>query len=325
MSQSWASATRTWVGRWRCRPEPRQLLRGLAPAFLLGLALSSSGASADPTTTYRGTLGDTPVELALTYDSQYGGGMSGYWFSEAERLPIPLELTPFRQGEELLINIMDNPTLPAAAVSLQSFSEGADSLQGSFIDLRTGGQQPLQLQRVMRFAGSRREAFDGELLQPAQDKDFYFRVHALRHAGEDTGRVDNIRMLSRATGQVVQEVAGQWCLAAIGTRTLGFADFDGDGTVDFQVQGYSVSGQGGGASCAPAQYYLYHPATKAYLRHPLLEQFAVDGTLRFAPGGQMEFSKQDFIDYDKRIRRWDYYRVISPDRLEYLSSGEERF
>ncbi|ETD37767.1 hypothetical protein U724_19955 [Pseudomonas chlororaphis subsp. aurantiaca PB-St2] len=289
------------------------------------MALSVPTAHADPITTYRGTLGDTPVELALTYDSQYGGGMSGYWFSEAQRLPMPLELTPFRPGGGLLINIMDNPTLPAAAVSLQPFVEGAEALQGAFVDLRTGVQQPLQLQRVMRFGGNQREAFEGDLLQPAADKQFYFSVHAVRNAGEDTGRVDNIRVLSRATGEVVQEVGGQWCLSPTGTRTLTFEHFDADSTIDFQVQGYSLNGPYGSVLCAPTEYYLYHPATQAYLRHPQLEQFAAQGTVRFAAGGQMEFSKQDFINFSAGIQRWDYYRVISPDRLEFIQSGEERF
>ncbi|QFS58665.1 hypothetical protein HKW95_11730 [Pseudomonas chlororaphis subsp. aurantiaca] len=297
----------------------------MAPALFVGMALSVPTAHADPITTYRGTLGDTPVELALTYDSQYGGGMSGYWFSEAQRLPMPLELTPFRPGGGLLINIMDNPTLPAAAVSLQPFVEGAEALQGAFVDLRTGVQQPLQLQRVMRFGGNQREAFEGDLLQPAADKQFYFSVHAVRNAGEDTGRVDNIRVLSRATGEVVQEVGGQWCLSPTGTRTLTFEHFDADSTIDFQVQGYSLNGPYGSVLCAPTEYYLYHPATQAYLRHPQLEQFAAQGTVRFAAGGQMEFSKQDFINFSAGIQRWDYYRVISPDRLEFIQSGEERF
>ncbi|WP_409299645.1 hypothetical protein [Pseudomonas sp. KCJK8993] len=106
----------------------------LTPVLLLGLGLITSTAQANPTATYRGTLGDTPVELALTYDSQYGGGMSGYRFSESERLPMALESTPFHPGPGLLINIMDNPTLPAAVVSLQPFAEGADSLLGSLVD-----------------------------------------------------------------------------------------------------------------------------------------------------------------------------------------------
>lgn len=112
----------------------QHLLLRLTPVLLLGLGLITSTAQANPTATYRGTLGDTPVELALTYDSQYGGGMSGYRFSESERLPMALESTPFHPGPGLLINIMDNPTLPAAVVSLQPFAEGADSLLGSLVD-----------------------------------------------------------------------------------------------------------------------------------------------------------------------------------------------
>ncbi|WP_246884119.1 hypothetical protein [Pseudomonas chlororaphis] len=325
MTQSVGGGRRVGAGTRGCVSRLGQFLSRLAPALLVGMALSVPTANANPITTYRGTLGDTPVELALTYDSQYGGGMSGYWFSGAERLPMPLELTPYRPDRGLLINIMDNPTLPAAAVSLQPFAEGAEALQGALVDLRTGVQQPLQLQRVMRFGGSQREAFDGELLQPAADQQFYFSVHAVRNAGEDTGRVDNIRVLSRATGEVVQEVGGQWCLAPTGTRTLTFEHFDADSTLDFQVQGYSLNGPYGSVLCAPTQYYLYHPQTQAYLRHPQLEQFAAEGTVRFAPGGQMEFSKQDFINFSAGIRRWDYYRVISPDRLEFIQSGEERF
>jgi hypothetical protein len=319
MTRSIDGCTQTRAGKRRYLPHL------LAPALLLGLALTTPSAHANPTTTYRGTLGSTPVELALTYDSQYGGGFSGYWFTEAERLPIPLELTPFRQGAGLLINIMDNPTLPAAAVSLLPFTEGADALQGSFVDLRTGAQQPLRLQRVTRFGDSQRDAFDGELLQPVQDKDFYFSVHAARKAGEEVARVDRIRVMSRVTGTQVQEISGSWCMPAVGTGTLTFGHFQAGSPMDFQAQSYRLAESDGRLWCGPTQYYLYNRENREYLRHPLLEQFAVDGTLRFSPSGQMEFSKQDFINFDQRTRRWDYYRVISPDRLEFLSSGEERF
>ncbi|NBF04283.1 hypothetical protein GV819_18545 [Pseudomonas sp. Fl5BN2] len=321
MTQPIGSRKQTRAGKQR---HLQHLLFRLIPALLLGIVLITPTAQANPTTTYRGTLGDTPVELALTYDSQYGG-MSGYWFSDSERLPMALESTPFHPGSGLLINIMDNPTLPAAAVSLQPFAEGAEALQGSLVDLRTGTQQPLQLQRVTRFGGSQREAFEGELLQPVFDRDFYFTVHAARKAGEEIARVDSIRVMSRVTGRRVQEISGQWCMSSVGTRTLTFGHFHDEARMDFQVMGYRVGEADGRVGCTPVQYYLYHREGREYLRHPQLEQFAVDGTLRFSPSGQMEFSKQDFVNYDKRTQRWDYYRVITPERLEYLSSGEERF
>lgn len=322
MTQPIGSSSQTRAGQQR---HLQHFLLRLTPALLLCLGLITPTAQANPTTTYRGTLGDTPVELALTYDSQYGGGMSGYWFSESERLPMALESTPFHPGSALLINIMDNPTLPATAVSLQPFAEGAEVLQGSLVDLRTGTQQPLQLQRVTRFGGSQREAFEGELLQPVFDRDFYFSVHAARKAGEEVAQVDSIRVISRATGKRVQEIGGQWCLSSVGTRTLTFGHFHAEARMDFQVQGYRVGEADGRVWCSPTQYYLYSRDLRTYRRHPQLEQFAVEGDLRFSPSGQMEFSKQDFINYDQRTRRWDYYRVITPERLQYLSSGEERF
>ncbi|WP_025126650.1 hypothetical protein [Pseudomonas sp. PH1b] len=322
MTRPIGSSSQTRAGQQR---HLQRLLFRLTAALLLGLGLITPTAQANPTTTYRGTLGDTPVELALTYDSQYGGGMSGYWFSDSERLPMALESTPFHPGSALLINIMDNPTLPAAAVSLQPFAEGAEALQGNLVDLRTGTQQPLQLQRVTRFGGSQREAFDGELLQPVFDRDFYFSVHATRKAGEEVARVDSIRVMSRVTGRRVQEISGQWCLSSVGTKTLTFGHFQDEARIDFQAQSYRVAEEDGRLWCSPTQYYLYNREGREYLRHAQLEQFAVDGTLRFSPSGQVEFSKQDFINYDQRTRRWDYYRVISPDRLQFLSSGEERF
>lgn len=322
MTQPIGSSPQTRAGQQR---HLQHLLFRLTPVLLLCIGLFTPTAQANPTTTYRGTLGDTPVELALTYDSQYGGGMSGYWFSDSERLPMALESTPFHPGSALLINIMDNPTLPATAVSLQPFAEGAEALQGSLVDLRTGTQQPLQLQRVTRFGGSQREAFDGELLQPVFDRDFYFSVHAARKAGEEVGQVDSIRVMSRVTGRRVQEISGHWCLSSVGNKTLTFGHFQDEARIDFQAQSYRVAEEDGRLWCSPTQYYLYNREGREYLRHAQLEQFAVDGTLRFSPSGQVEFSKQDFINYDQRTRRWDYYRVISPDRLEYLSSGEERF
>ena len=118
---------------------------------------------------------------------------------------------------------------------------------------------------------------------------------------------------------------GTDCLSPVGTKTLTFGHFQAEARIDFQAQNYRLAESDGRLWCSPTQYYLYNRERREYLRHPQLVQFAVEGDLRFSPGGQMEFSKQDFINYDQRTRRWDYYRVISPERLEYLSSGEERF
>ncbi|MGE6473300.1 hypothetical protein [Serratia proteamaculans] len=63
---------------------------------------------------------------------------------------------------------------------------------------------------MTRFGDSQRDAFDGELLQPVQDKDFYFSVHASRKAGDEVARVDNIRVMSRVTGAQVQAIRRQW-------------------------------------------------------------------------------------------------------------------
>ena len=193
---------------------------------------SASFAQARPISAYRGTIGDAAVEVMLIHDWQLDG-MSGYMVA-ADGAPVPLEKTPYSADAPLLLNALDDPGLPGRTLVLQPFAPGARTVVGRALDLRSRLQQPLRLQRETLFSSEPRHAYDGELLQIGADARFLFRVHAHKRAGAHLGRVDRITVIDRATREVAQVIDGVE-IVFFGGETLGFADINGDGVLDFKV------------------------------------------------------------------------------------------
>jgi hypothetical protein len=276
-------------------------------------------AQARPITTYRGTIGDAPVELLLIHDWQLDG-MSGYLFTEAQRMPVPLEKTPYAEDESLLINVLGDPGLPTAVIALRPFVPGTKTLRGRSIELRNRVQHEVHLQRVTRFSSDERDTYEGDLLQGQADDRFHFRVHARKAQGEHAGRVDAITVLDRASGEPVQVLDGL-DLFFSGTDTLKLDDFNDDGIVDFSVM--PMRPDDPSRTADHRQYYVYQH--DGYGRDPELEALAAQGVLRFGSGGRVSLRPQNGIDYRAGTIQWRHYRFVTPTRLELLSESEERF
>ncbi|SPO67768.1 hypothetical protein [Pseudomonas sp. JV241A] len=239
-------------------PLPRLLL-SLSLATLLPCATVEA---ALPVSVYQGTQGDTAVEVALTYDAQHQT-VEGYWLEAQRQWLIPLERTPYDHRLPLLINLLDNPDLPSAALLIQPFAFSHDrELRGTRVNLRNRERQALELKRVTRFSDRRDASWQGELLQLPLDGRRLFRVHAHKAAGEYVGTVDRITILDRTSGQPVQ-VIDNLALFFQGSASLSFADFNGDGVIDFKATPVGQLASGGAAGQDP-QYYVYQPASNRY-------------------------------------------------------------
>lgn len=276
---------------------------------------------ARPITAYQGTVGDAPVELVLIHDWQLNG-MSGYLLTEPQRMPVPLEKTPYVENESLHINVLGDSALPTAVIALQPFAPGAKTLRGRAVDLRSRAQQALQLERVTRFSSDARDSFDGHLLQDTADARFYFRVHARKAQGEHSGRVDRVTVFDRSTGEPVQVLDGL-DLFFSGTDTLTLQDFNGDGILDFSVMPMRADDRSRVAE--HPHYYLYRQDTGGYSREPQLEQLAAQGALTFGAGGSVNLRPQSGIDYRAGTIQWQHWRFATPDRLDLVGHSEERF
>ncbi|MCF7222895.1 hypothetical protein [Marilutibacter chinensis] len=305
--------------------EARRRRRRVGSGCLLALAaLSLAGAAfaqARPVTTYRGTVGDSPVELLLIHDWQLDG-MGGYLFDEAQRMLLPLEKTPYAEDESLLINVLGDPMLPTSVIAFRPFVPGAKYLRGRSIDLRSREQKEVSLQRVMRFSSDPRDAYTGDLLQGQPDDRFHFRVHARKARGEHAGRVDAITVFDRASGEPVQVLDGL-DLFFSGTDTLQLDDFNDDGIVDFSVM--PMRADDATRTGEHRHYFVYRQEAGGYARDPQLEALAAQGALEFGSGGRVSLRPESGVDYRAGTIQWRHYRFVAPDRLELQSQSEERF
>lgn len=292
----------------------------LASAGLLLMGTGAAFAQARPITSYQGTIGDAPVEVLLIHDWQLDG-MSGYLFSDAERMPVPLEKTPYAEDEGLLINVLGDPKLPTAALALQPAVPSAKHLRGRSIDLRSREQQDIRLERVVRFSSDQGDAYDGELLQVPADERFYFRVHARKARGAHGGRVDTITVFDRAKGEPVQVIDGL-DLFFSGTETLALDDFNDDGVLDFSVM--PMRQDDPTRTAEHRDYYVYERDT-GYVRDDALGSLASQGALKLGEGGRVSLRPQDGIDYRAGTIQWRHYRYVTPTRLELVGESEERF
>lgn len=226
------------------------------------LFASATVLAVPPVHVYRGTQGDTAIEVALTYDAQHKT-LEGYWLDEQRQWLIPLERTPHDYRLPLLINIFNNPELPSAALLIQPFAFSHDrELTGTRVDLRNRERQALALKRVTRFSDRQDSSWQGELLQLPLDGRRLFRVHAHKAAGEYVGTIDRITVLDRTSGQPVQ-VIDNLALFFQGTASLSFADFNADGVTDFKATPVGQLASGGAAGQNP-QYYVYQADSNRY-------------------------------------------------------------
>lgn len=307
----WSGAGRQW-----------RVVGAVAAVFatMLSFHVHTASAQAKPITAYRGTIGGAAVEVLLIHDWQLDG-MSGYLFSDAERMPVPLEKTPYVEDEGLLINVLGDPKLPTAALALQPAVPGAKRLRGRSIDLRSREQQDIRLERVVRFSSDQGDAYDGELLQVPADERFYFRVHARKARGEHGGRVDTITVFDLARGQPVQVIDGL-DLFFSGTDTLALHDFNGDGVLDFSVM--PMRPDDPTRTARQRDYYIYGADT-GYVRNETLGSLAAQGDLKLGEEGRVSLRPQDGIDYGAGTIQWRHYRFVTPTRLERVGESEERF
>lgn len=286
-----------------------------AAALWVGVAF----AQARPISAYRGTIGDAAAEVMLIHDWQLDG-MSGYMVA-ADGAPVPLEKTPYSADAPLLLNALDDPGLPGRTLVLQPFAPGARTVVGRALDLRSRLQQPLRLQRETLFSSEPRHAYDGELLQIGADARFLFRVHAHKPAGAHLGRVDRITVIDRATREVAQVIDGV-DIVFFGGETLGFADFNGDGVLDFKVTPLHPVDRERGAE--HNHHYVYRE-DGGHVRDEALVALGAQGLLQFDGAGGVALRPQAGIDYRAGTIAWRYYRYVTATRFEYVRSGEERF
>lgn len=289
----------------------------------LSCVLSGSAlAHAKPVSVYAGTIGNEPVELVLIHDDQRNA-ISGHLFDQGTGRYLTLEETPHEEGDNLLINLMSNPRMPGAALLLPGLQTAQGNLEGQHLDLQSRHLQALKLKRVGYFPTDVRESYDSVLLQPYADGDFVFRVHARRASGVHGGQVFRIDV-TRRDGTPVQ-VLEELDLVFFGSETLHFADFDGDGIIDFRVTPRLRRQSDNALVSGNFRYYLYRHDQAGYRRHTALEALGAQGPLRVAPNGVISLRPDKGVDYRAGTIEWQHYRFTAADTLELEHTSQEHF
>ncbi|PKM02586.1 MAG: hypothetical protein CVV16_11550 [Gammaproteobacteria bacterium HGW-Gammaproteobacteria-6] len=282
----------------------------------------SALAHAKPVSVYAGTIGNEPVELVLIHDHQRNA-ISGHLFDQNTGRYLSLEETPHQEGDNLLINLMTNPRMPGAALLLPGMRSAQGNLDGQHIDLQNRHAQALKLKRVGYFPTDVRESYDGVLLQPYADTDFVFRVHARRASGVHGGQVSRIDVTRRDGTQV--QVLEDLDFVFFGSETLHFADFDGDGIIDFRVTPRMRRQSDNALVSGNFRYYLYRHDQGGYRRHTALEALGAQGPLRVAPNGVISLRPDKGVDYRAGTIEWRHYRFTTADTLELERTSQENF
>ena len=298
-------------------------LRHIAVA-VAALSSGAAFAQARPVAVYEGTIGVAPVELLLVHDSQQDG-LGGLLVDRATGVPVDLEKTPFRTGEAPMINVLGDPALPGATLVFGPLDHPSPRrLRGEHVDLRTRAVQPMVLERTALFSSDVRVGYGGELLQPLAAGPWEFRVHARKVAGEHGGRVDQIRVVERASGETVQVIEGIE-LVFRGLETLRFGYFDDDDRIDFHVQAVVEAAPGGSLPATRTHYYLHDAAAGGYRRPADLESLAARGAVTFTGKGWFEFRPRSAVDYSAGVLELHRYRLVSPEQLELRDVRREAF
>jgi len=277
-------------------------------------------AQANPTRTYEGNIGGRPAEL-VTLEDYHIGCVSGYLLDEKAGRLMTLEETPQKGGDPLVIDVLDKDGMPFAALSLRSFSIDAGRLKGEWIDLHTRKRMPADFRRTAFFTPDADHAYDAGVLQASGEAPFLFRIHARRAKGEHGGLVDRIDIYDRSTGRHVQTI-DHLILSFNGTATLTFADFNGDGHIDFYASRLAIDGNGERRTGART-YYLFDG--KQFRNFAPLDALEAKGALAFPKPGWVEVQPMDGTDYDRRVQTWDRYRFVASQRIKFEESEERPF
>ncbi len=206
--------------------------------------LSSSAFTAFGQASYGGTVGSTPVQLAV--DDLTEGPVSGVYLYS--RFGTPIGLKGQLTRGTLTLTEKDAQGKPAATLTIPAFGTGAGQLAGTWHNLATGKSLPMILTATA----------SDKLLQVAALKDSYFRVQLAGQSGEAASRVVAVQVVAKKTNRLVQQLAVDCQSRGISSVEVG--DYNFDGLPDFSIFESSYAGPN-----TSSLYFLYDPVRRQFV------------------------------------------------------------
>lgn len=206
---------------------------------LCGSTLTSRGQAS-----YVGTVGGSPVELALEDPAE--GPLDGVYVYSKFGTPIGLS-GQLKRGV-LTLTEKDAQGKPAATLTIPAFEAGASQLAGTWRSLATGKTLPAVLT----------PSKSPELLQRATLKDSYFKLVLAGPPEGADNRVVALKILAKKTNHLVQQLAVD-CQSR-GIYSVEVSDYNFDGLPDFSIFESSYAGPN-----TSSLYFLYDPGRRQFV------------------------------------------------------------
>ena len=213
----------------------------------LGLVLGfiQAATTARGQTSYVGTVGGAPIELALNETAE--GQLAGVYLYAKFGTPIALG-GQLKRGV-LTLTEKDARGKAAATLTIPAFTAQASQLTGTWRSLATGKNLPVTLA-----VG----ASQGELLQAEALKDCYVKLVLDGQSDGLNARVVAVKLFAKKTNQLVQELKVD--CESHGIFSVEVGDYNFDSQPDFSVFESSYAGPN-----TSSLYFLYDPAKRRYV------------------------------------------------------------
>lgn len=204
---------------------------------------------------YTGSIEKFPIEVALHhYDKDVIGAYTYSNFDE------PIALEGKIAAQTLTLIEKDTYGKKKATITLNKYKEGAATLEGTWLDLRTKKSLKVTLKKNFDLEAKENDVWsDRFMIQQVALKDYYFKVGISKIKDEYYPKVTKVNIYEKHTDKMLQsfEVDCQlW-----GLKNIEVGDYNFDGNMDFAVFEASAAGAN-----TTSLYFLYDPKTKRFFK-----------------------------------------------------------
>ncbi len=204
---------------------------------------------------YKGAVDKYTVEFVM---DPYSDGIVNAVYAY-DRFDKPIRISGRQSDTGLLLIERSFESADTTTMHFPGGQVGADSLQGTWYNAKSGRTFPIRLARSFQLDEPGSQSYkDYALLQDAELDSMYLKVLVSRDAGQDP-RVTGVRLYRKGDDRLLQELRMDGSFLVLGSITTG--DFNFDGYKDF-----SVFEQGYAGPNTSSVYFLYDPGTRKYFR-----------------------------------------------------------
>lgn len=221
-------------------------------ALLYSILLFSYSLNAQ--TTYTGFIDKYPVELCTDIYSD-GHARAVYCYTKFDE---PILLNGNLSNGLLEWFEEDKTKKKTAVMRFKNAVPEADSLAGTWTDLKSGKQLAVSLHKTLQLI-PKDSGLVTEILQPVSLPNTYFKLEIPVDENSITSFVSGVNLYEKKTDKLIQHFGVECQLW--GLENISVDDYNFDGYPDFSVFEQSFAGPN-----TSSIYFLYDPKTKVYFQ-----------------------------------------------------------